>query len=124
MENENKILLEDIQIREKPWGSELWFAHTSRYAGKILRVKKGHRLSLQYHVKKCETQYLLKGKIKFTIGDSKENLREFTLNEGEKIDLMPNTIHRVEALEDSEIFEVSTPELTDVIRLEDDYKRV
>ena len=118
------ILLDKIEIKSKPWGEEVWFAYTNRYAGKILRVNKGHRLSLQYHEKKMETQYLLKGKVNFTIGTDKNNLKQFILNVGDKIDLLPNTIHRVEAIEDSEIFEVSSPELDDVVRIEDDYKRM
>jgi quercetin dioxygenase-like cupin family protein len=124
MQGKNKILLQNIQTKKKPWGKEICFAHTNKYAGKILVVKKGHRLSLQYHEIKCETQYLIKGKIKFTVGKDKNNLKEMIINPGEKIDLLPNTIHRVEGLEDSEIFEVSTPELEDVVRIEDDYNRV
>jgi len=112
-----------VQIKPKPWGEEIWFAHSSSYAGKILRVKKGHRLSLQYHEKKSETQYLYKGKVKFTYGTDKTTLKDAILNPGDKFDILPYTIHRVEALEDSEIFEVSTPELDDVVKLEDDYGR-
>ncbi len=123
MSKSNQIKLKNILIKEKPWGSEVWFAHTTQYAGKILRIKKGHRLSLQYHEKKMETQYLASGKIKFTIGTDKTKLEEKIMNIGDKFDLLPRTIHRVEAMEDSEIFEVSTPELEDVVRIEDDYKR-
>ncbi|KKP39197.1 MAG: cupin [Candidatus Peregrinibacteria bacterium GW2011_GWF2_33_10] len=119
----NQIYLTDIQIKEKPWGSEIWFAHTNKYAGKILKIKKKHRLSLQYHKIKCETQYVLKGQVKLTVGDNQQSLQELILTPGDKIDLLPKTIHRLEALEDSEIFEVSTPELDDVVRIEDDYKR-
>ena len=93
------------------------------YAGKILEVKKGARLSLQYHEKKTETQYLASGKIKLTVGTDKNNLREIVLNPGDKYDIWPYTIHRIEAMEDSSIFEVSTPELTDVVRISDDYGR-
>lgn len=113
----------EIQRKLKPWGEEIWFAHTEKYAGKILRVQKGHRLSLQYHEQKMETQYLFKGQIKVTYGATAENLAEKILNPGEKIDIFPKTIHRVEALEDSEIFEVSTPELNDIVKLADDYGR-
>ncbi|MBT6068809.1 cupin [Candidatus Peregrinibacteria bacterium] len=113
----------DIQIKLKPWGREIWFAHTDHYAGKILEVKKGQRLSLQYHEKKEETQYLYKGQVKFTYGTDQESLQEIILNPGDKFDITPYTIHRVEAIEDSEIFEVSTPELTDVVKLADDYGR-
>jgi len=112
-----------VQIKPKPWGEEVWFAHTPSYAGKILKVKKGHRLSLQYHEKKEETQYLYKGQVKFTYGTDKNSLSDIILNPGDKFDIKPYTIHRIEALEDSEIFEVSTPELDDVVKLEDDYGR-
>ena len=112
-----------IQIKEKPWGREIWFAHTAGYAGKILEVKKGKRLSLQYHEKKTETQYILSGKIKMTLGKDKNELEELVLNPGDKYDIFPYTIHRIEALEDATIFEVSTDELHDVVRIEDDFGR-
>jgi len=115
--------LKEVAIKLKPWGREIWFAHTSSYAGKILEVKKGHRYSLQYHEKKQETQYLFSGKVKFIYGPDKDHLEEKILNPGDKMDVLPYTVHRVEALEDSQIFEVSTPDLDDVIKLEDDYGR-
>ncbi len=113
----------EIQIKNKPWGSEVWFAQNEHFAGKILRIKKGHRYSLQYHEHKIETQYLYSGQIKLTYGDSLDSLEEIILNPGDKFDVNPPLIHRMEALEDSEIFEVSTPELDDVVKLEDDYGR-
>lgn len=113
----------DVQIKEKPWGKEVWFAHTEKYAGKILHIKKGHRYSLQYHEHKQETQYLYKGKVKLTYGSDENELQEKILNPGDKFDVTPYTIHRLEALEDSEVFEVSTPELDDVVKLADDYGR-
>lgn len=116
-------MLKEIQIKSKPWGREIWFAHTDSYAGKILEIKKGHRYSLQYHEKKQETQYLLAGKIRFLYGPNKSELREIILNPGDKIDVLPYTLHRAEAIEDSRIFEVSTPELDDIIKIEDDYGR-
>ncbi len=112
-----------VKIKLKPWGREIWFAHTEKYAGKILEVKKGNRYSLQYHEKKQETQYIYSGKVKFTYGTDKDTLQDKILVPGDKIDVHPYTIHRLEALEDSEIFEVSTPELTDVVKIEDDYGR-
>ncbi len=112
-----------IQIKEKPWGREIWFANLAGYVGKILEVKKGSRLSLQYHEKKTETQYLLSGKVKLSIGKDASTLREITLNPGDKYDILPYTVHRIEGLEDSQIFEVSTSELEDVVRLADDYGR-
>jgi len=117
--------LEKPIIKNKPWGREVWFAHSDsgRYAGKILEIKKGHRFSLQYHEKKEETQYLFSGKVKFTYGKNKNDLKEKILLQGDKIDILPYTIHRAEALEDSKIFEVSTTELNDVVKVEDDYGR-
>lgn len=112
-----------VRIKDKPWGREIWFAQNGDYAGKILEVKKGKRLSLQYHEQKNETQYLYSGKVKLTVGKDKKKLEEIVLNPGDKYDIFPYTIHRVEALEDSKIFEVSTPELEDVVRLSDDYGR-
>ena len=112
-----------IQIKDKPLGREIWFARTDKYAGKILEIRKGHRYSLQYHEKKQETQYVLEGRIKFTYGTDKNNLQEIILNSGDKFDVLPYTIHRAEALEDSKLLEVSTPELDDVVKIEDDYGR-
>ncbi|MBT4916975.1 cupin [Candidatus Peregrinibacteria bacterium] len=115
--------MDKVEIKLKPWGREIWFAHNDKYAGKILEVTKGHRYSLQYHEKKQETQYLYSGKVKFIYGTEEDNLQEKILNPGDKVDVDPYTIHRVEALEDSQIFEVSSPELDDVIKLDDDYGR-
>jgi len=105
-------------ITEKPWGREVLLAHTNNYAAKLLEVKKGHRLSFQYHEKKHETLYLETGKIKFTLGDE-----TFDLTPGKHVEVPPKTRHRMESLEDSRFFEVSTSELYDVVRLEDDYGR-
>lgn len=113
----------ETKIIKKPWGREIWFAHNENYAGKILEVSKGHRYSLQYHEHKIETQYLHSGKVKFIYGTEKDSLQEKILLPGDKIDITPYTIHRVEALEDSQIIEVSTSELDDVVKMEDDYGR-
>ncbi len=107
----------------KPWGKEIWFAVRPEYVGKILFIKKGHRYSLQYHEKKTETQYLLKGKVKFLIGKKQDELEEVILEPGDKLDILPLTIHRAEAIEDAEILEVSTNNLDDVVKLSDDYGR-
>ena len=112
-----------ILIKDKPWGREIWFARLAGYAGKILEVKKGCRLSLQYHEKKTETQYIVSGKILATLGKDKNSLNEIILKSGDKQDILPYTIHRIQALEDSRIFEVSTDDLEDVVKLEDDYGR-
>ncbi|PKL36961.1 cupin [Candidatus Peregrinibacteria bacterium HGW-Peregrinibacteria-1] len=112
-----------VQIKLKPWGREIWFAHTDQYAGKILEIKAGHRYSLQYHEKKRETQYLYSGQAKLIFGEKEDNLQEKILNPGDKVEVTPFMIHRVEAIQDTEIFEVSTAELDDVIKLHDDYGR-
>ena len=106
----------------KPWGEEIIFAETDRYAGKILVVRKGEILSLQYHNKKDETLYLYRGRIRLSIEEN-GRLLEITMNPGDARHILPLTRHRMEALEDSELFEVSSPELDDVVRLEDRYGR-
>lgn len=108
---------------DKPWGGELWFAHTDRYAGKLLDVKAGERLSVQYHDAKDETSYLLSGRIVLRRGPSAESLVETELEPGGVWRNEPGIVHSIEALEDSKIVEVSTPELDDVVRLSDDYGR-
>ena len=107
----------------KPWGEEIIFAETDRYAGKILVVKKGEILSLQYHEKKEETLYLYRGRVRLWIEENSQ-LQERVMLPGDSRHIRPLTRHRMEALEDSEIFEVSSPELDDVVRLEDRYGRV
>jgi mannose-6-phosphate isomerase-like protein (cupin superfamily) len=115
----------DVKVVPKPWGEERWLAHTDRYAGKILILKKGHRLSLQYHERKHEVQYIDSGRIKYTLGsvDEPGKFDEVIAEPGTTVLLPPGAIHRMEALEDSRFFEVSTPELEDVVRIEDDYGR-
>jgi quercetin dioxygenase-like cupin family protein len=106
----------------KPWGYELHWAKTDRYVGKLIHVNKGHALSLQYHNKKDETIYLHAGLLLFEIQeDGKLVQRE--MKPGDRIHVPPPTVHRMTALEDCDIFEVSTPELDDVVRLEDRYGR-
>ena len=108
---------------EKPWGYELLYALTPLYAGKILFVKKGYRLSLQYHREKDESMYLLQGKVLFTIQRKNETLTEIVRESGFCLHIPPMTTHRLEALEDATLLEVSTPQLGDVVRLQDDYGR-
>ena len=108
---------------EKPWGYELLYAHTSRYVGKVIFVEKGHRLSLQYHQRKDESMYILSGKARIDFGEDEAKLTSLVLEPGGTIRLKPLTRHRVEALEDTTLLEVSTPELEDVVRLRDDYGR-
>jgi mannose-6-phosphate isomerase-like protein (cupin superfamily) len=112
------------QKTDKPWGYELLWAYTPKYAGKLLFVKKGHRLSLQYHKKKDETLYVHKGKAVIVLEASNGQVGRLEATPGYCFRVHPLTKHRIEALEDTMLFEVSTPELDDVERLEDDYGRV
>ena len=107
---------------EKPWGYELHWAKTDRYVGKLIHLNKGHALSLQYHNLKDETIYLQSGKMLFEIEvRGQRTTRE--LSPGDRVHISPKTVHRMTAVEDSDVFEVSTPELHDVVRLEDRYGR-
>jgi len=108
---------------EKPWGFELLFAHTPKYAGKLIFVEKGHRLSLQYHEKKDEAMYFHEGKALIEIEGSDGQMVSTVAEPGHCVRIPPFTKHRLEAIEDTTLFEVSTPELEDVTRLQDDYGR-
>jgi mannose-6-phosphate isomerase len=106
----------------KPWGYEIIWAQTDRYVGKVLHIHAGHALSVQYHTRKDETVYLLKGEIKYWVklGDELEDVR---LREGDAFRITPGTVHYMEAITDCDILEASTPELDDVVRLQDRYGR-
>jgi mannose-6-phosphate isomerase len=106
----------------KPWGYELIFAQTERYVGKILHVNAGESLSLQYHEMKEETLYVVDGELKLTIEHDGDR-REIPLRKGEAFHIPPRLIHRMLAVVDTDVAEVSTPELQDVVRLEDRYGR-
>jgi len=108
---------------EKPWGHELIWAKTADYVGKILFIRKGHKLSLQYHNKKEETILVHSGSMIFTV-DEGGRLVEKRLGPGDTHHIPPRMRHRMEAVEDCTVFEVSTPQLDDVVRLEDSYGRV
>lgn len=108
----------------KPWGSELWFAHTDKYAGKILRVRAGCRLSVQFHEEKDETSFVLSGRVVVSQGESADTLTAREFGPGGSWRNSPGVVHTLEAVVDAEIIEVSTPELDDVIRLSDRYGRV
>jgi mannose-6-phosphate isomerase len=109
---------------EKPWGYELWWARTDRYVGKLIHVNKGHALSLQYHRQKDETIFVWQGRILFESRDASGELQGREMKAGDAVHVSPPTVHRMTALEDTDIFEVSTPEVDDVVRLEDRYGRV
>jgi mannose-6-phosphate isomerase len=108
---------------DKPWGYEIWYAWTDRYAGKILHVRRGGRLSLQYHREKDESSYVLRGRLLLTWGLSEDRLEVTEIGEGYAWRNRPGEIHTIEALEDADVLEVSTPELDDVVRLRDSYGR-
>lgn len=115
-----------MNVVEKPWGKEIWWAHAEgKYMGKTLYINQGHRLSLQYHVYKDETIYVLKGKLKLVYSKSIDGqLKEVDLNEGESFRVRPTTVHRFCAdYGDVVLLEVSTDHPEDVVRISDDYKR-
>jgi len=110
---------------DKPWGHELVFALTESYCGKVLVVRAGHALSLQYHEVKDEAWYVESGRARLELGTVGEPATRHTVEiaAGDAFRFRPGTIHRVTAIEDTTILEVSTPHLDDVVRLEDLYGR-
>ena len=109
---------------EKPWGWELIWAHADAYAGKILFVRAGESLSLQFHREKDESWYVESGRATLELGDAGQGvLNTEVVSTGACFRFRPGTVHRVTALEDTTILEVSTPQLDDVVRLEDRYGR-
>ena len=108
---------------DKPWGHEIRWAINEKYLGKILHISRNRRLSKQYHNQKDETVYVLAGVLIMEIGEESEVIY---LKQGESYRIKPKTIHRFCAPADSyvELIEVSTPEIDDVVRLQDDYGRV
>jgi mannose-6-phosphate isomerase-like protein (cupin superfamily) len=114
----------DVRKVEKPWGYELIWAHTDIYVGKVLFVRAGHSLSLQFHRQKDESWLVQSGRAKLELGDAGETvLQEEVIGAGAAFHYKPGTVHRVTAIEDTTILEVSTPHLEDVVRLEDAYGR-
>ena len=106
----------------KPWGNELVFAENEKYAGKILHLDPGQSLSLQYHERKDETVFVLTGEVTLLVG-GEANMTELRLRPGEAYRIRPGVRHRLSAEVSSDLVEVSTPELDDVVRLEDRYGR-
>jgi mannose-6-phosphate isomerase-like protein (cupin superfamily) len=114
----------DVRRVEKPWGYELIWALTDAYCGKVLFVRAGHALSLQFHREKDESWLVQAGRAKLELGDAGQAaLAEEVVGPGYAFHYRPGTVHRVTALEDTTILEVSTPQLDDVVRLEDAYGR-
>ncbi len=114
----------DVRKVEKPWGYELIWALTDVYCGKVLFVRAGHALSLQFHREKDESWLVQSGRAKLELGRVGEaSLQEEIVGAGMAFHYTPGTVHRVTAIEDTTILEVSTPHLDDVVRLEDAYGR-
>lgn len=111
------------RVVDKPWGHEVWWADTDIYAGKLLHVDAGQRLSLQFHRQKDESSYLLSGRLLLVRGAEADALDEQVIEPGHAWRNRPGTVHTIEALEDSVVLEVSTPHLDDVVRLQDRYGR-
>ena len=110
------------EVVKKPWGYELIWAHTARYVGKILHISKGESLSYQYHRIKDETVRLLSGSLDLEL-ESEGQRAKLNLSPGDCLHIVPGMKHRMIALEECDVLEVSTPELDDVVRLEDRYGR-
>jgi mannose-6-phosphate isomerase-like protein (cupin superfamily) len=107
----------------KPWGYELIWVETPRYVGKLLHIDAGRRLSLQRHLVKDEAIWVVSGRLRLTLEDDDGVVRERELVAGEHCRVPTGRIHRYAAIEPTDLLEVSTPELDDVVRLEDDYGR-
>jgi mannose-6-phosphate isomerase-like protein (cupin superfamily) len=114
--------LSDIKVT-KPWGYELRFAITERYLGKVIHVNRGEALSLQYHQAKDETLLVTRGAMDLELEDEGGAMRTHHLHAGDVVRIVPGRRHRMIAVEDCEFFEVSSPEIDDVVRLEDRYGR-
>jgi mannose-6-phosphate isomerase-like protein (cupin superfamily) len=116
-------MISEVTFVEKPWGYEKIFARSERYVGKILHIEAGESLSLQYHERKDETVHVLEGRLVLEV-DEDGALTKKILERGEGYRILPGTRHRMSAEVTTDILEVSTPELDDVVRLEDRYGRV
>lgn len=112
----------EVRVVPKPWGHEVIWAHTDSYVGKLLHIKAGHALSVQYHERKDETIYLLRGEMVYRVQENGA-LREVPLRAGEAFRNEPGMIHQMEAITDCDVLEASTPHLDDVVRLTDRYGR-
>lgn len=115
----------EVRFVPKPWGHEVIWATTPHYVGKILHIRAGHALSLQYHERKDETIHVLQGEMRYRVGtrDRLDALEEVTLRPGDSFRNEPGTVHQMEAITDCDVLEASTPHLDDVVRLSDRYGR-
>ena len=121
--SKNKTYIQ-MRIIKKPWGQEEVLEKNKSYMLKRLTMNAGHKCSLQYHNKKTETIYVLLGKLVIYSGSTENNLKSKVFNSGEMITIKPGLIHRMEAIEKSVYLEASTPEMDDVVRIQDDYARI
>jgi mannose-6-phosphate isomerase len=112
-----------VERVEKPWGYEIVYASTERYSGKVLVIRKGEQLSLQFHRRKDEVIYVHEGRIELEVGEPGRTPDREVVGPGHAFRFTPGTVHRWRALEDTVVLEVSTPDLDDVVRLEDRYGR-
>lgn len=113
----------DARLVQKPWGHELIWAHSEHYVGKVLHIKAGHALSVQYHRQKDETIHLLRGEMIYRVGTTADDMMDISLTAGESFRNTPGTVHQMEAVTDCDVLEASTPHLDDVVRLSDRYGR-
>jgi mannose-6-phosphate isomerase len=114
----------EVKRVPKPWGHELIWAHTDKYVGKLLHIRAGESLSVQYHHHKDETIHLLRGAMRYRVrGAEGDELLDVQLREGESFRNMPGTVHQMIAVTDCDVLEASTPHLDDVVRLYDRYGR-
>lgn len=113
----------DRVVVPKPWGWENRFAITDRYLGKVIHVNRGEMLSLQYHRLKDETIYVVAGVMELQLENDRGELQTHRLTPGDSMRILPGRRHRMIAVEDCEFFEASSPEIDDVVRLEDKYGR-
>jgi mannose-6-phosphate isomerase-like protein (cupin superfamily) len=111
-----------ITIVQKPWGHEVIWAHTDQYVGKVLHIKAGHALSVQYHNQKDEVIHLLSGEMIYRVQEG-DRLVDQHLKAGESYRNTPGVVHQMEAVTDCQVLEASTPFLDDVVRLNDRYGR-
>jgi mannose-6-phosphate isomerase-like protein (cupin superfamily) len=114
----------EVRHVPKPWGHETIWAATDLYVGKILHVNAGESLSVQYHMVKDETVYLLSGTMKYWVKlEGSDELQDMHLTAGQAFRITPGTIHYIEAVTDCDVLEASTPHLDDVVRIKDRYGR-
>jgi mannose-6-phosphate isomerase len=115
----------EVRTVPKPWGHEIIWASTDQYVGKILHIKAGHALSIQYHNAKDETVHLLSGEIIYRVqnGPGQDDLEDVRLRAGESYRITPHTVHQMEAVTDCDVLEASTGHVDDIVRLKDRYGR-